>query len=167
MNVGELARLALLTALVTVATLTVRIPMPATEGYVNIGDAVIVAAALLRGARVGALAGGFGSALADLLGGYAHWAPFTLFIKGIEGALIGLLGARFSVQLDRPVEFLLAGAVAATGLAWMVFGYFAVEVCLYSLVPALASLPGNVVQAVASLGAGLPLAAVLRRSGRI
>ena len=71
MNSRQLARLSLLTALVTAVTLLVRIPLPATDGYVNIGDSIIVAAALLFGPRVGGLAGGFGSALADLLGGYA------------------------------------------------------------------------------------------------
>ena len=49
--------------------------------------------ALLFGRRAGATAGGLGSAMADLLGGYPHWAPFTLIIKGIEGYVVGALGA--------------------------------------------------------------------------
>ena len=31
------------------------------------------------------IAGGIGSALADILTGYSHWAIFTLIIKGLEG----------------------------------------------------------------------------------
>ena len=142
MDIRLLARIALLIALVAVATLVLRIPMPATEGYINVGDAIIVAVALLFGGFAAGLAGGLGSALADGLGGYAHWVPFTLLIKGIEGLLIGL---------------------AAVGLLWMVAGYFSVELWLYSLGPALASLPGNLLQAGASLVLGLPLALALRR----
>ena len=157
----------MLTALVAAVTLLIRIPMPATEGYVNIGDAIIVAAALLFGPRVGGLAGGFGSALADLLGGYAHWAPFTLLIKGGEGVLVGFLGGRTTIHLATLTNLAVAAALTVPGLAWMVGGYFTVEFFLYSLGPALASLPGNGLQAVVSLACGLPLAALLRRRGRL
>jgi len=137
--------------------------MPATEGYINIGDAIIIAGALLGGARAGALAGGIGSALADLYGGYSHWAPFTLVIKGLEGMLIGGLGARWGAGLRNGSGLALAGGAAALGMAWMVAGYFLAEFSLYGPGPALASLWGNVVQGAASLACGVPLAAALRR----
>jgi uncharacterized membrane protein len=159
-----LVRLALLAALVTAATLVLRIPMPATEGYINVGDAVIVAGALLLGGRAGGLGGGVGSALADLYGGYSHWAPFTLVIKGIEGWAIGSLAEILKVDMRCLQGLVLGGVLAAGGLAWMVGGYFLVEWYLYSLGPALASLPGNALQAAASLVVGLPLATALQRS---
>ena len=90
MEIRRLVRVALLTALVAVATLVLRVPMPATEGYINVGDAIIVSGALLFGGVVAGVSGGLGSALADGLGGYAHWAPFTLIIKGVEGLVIGI-----------------------------------------------------------------------------
>ena len=80
MDIRRLVGIALLAALMAVATLVLRIPMPATEGDINVGDAVIVAGALFLGGWSAGLAGGIGSALADGLGGYVHWAPFTLFI---------------------------------------------------------------------------------------
>ena len=49
----------------------------------------------------------------------------------------------------------------------MVGGYFVVELLLYSLGPALASLPGNSLQAVVSLACGIPLAGLLRRRGQL
>ena len=49
MDIRRLVRIALLTALVAVATLVLRIPMPPTEGCINVGDAVIVVGALLFG----------------------------------------------------------------------------------------------------------------------
>ena len=163
MDIRLLARIALLIALVAVATLVLRIPMPATEGYINVGDAIIVAGALLFGGFAAGLAGGLGSALADGLGGYAHWAPFTLMIKGVEGLVIGALCQWVKPDLGRLRGRLIAGGLAGVGLLWMVVGYFLVELLLYSLGPALASLPGNLLQAVASLVLGLPLALTLRR----
>ena len=56
-----------------------------TEGYVNIGDSIIFVTSILFGPISGMIAGGFGSALADILTGYSHWALFTLLIKGFEG----------------------------------------------------------------------------------
>ena len=149
----------LLTALVAAVTLALRIPMPATEGYLNLGDAVIVAGALLFGPVAGALAGGVGSALADLYGGYSHWVPFTLLIKGCEGYAIGRLSHRIWCRRSgtRRLAFALPGTVV--GLTIMVAGYFAVECQLYSLGPALASLPGNTAQGAAGALCGIPLAA--------
>ncbi len=159
MPVRQLARLALLTALVAATTLALKIPMPATQGYINLGDALIIAGALLSGGRVGGLAGGLGSALADLYGGYTHWAPFTLVIKGCEGLLIGWLGNRPGIRQ----RWLLRGGIAALGMVWMVLGYFAVEFFLYGPGPAWGSLWGNILQGAASLVCGLPLAAALER----
>lgn len=57
-------------ALVTVATMLIQIPIPATQGFFNIGDAIIMVTALTFGPVVGGIAGGLGSSLADLLGGW-------------------------------------------------------------------------------------------------
>jgi uncharacterized membrane protein len=154
-----------LTALVAAATLAIRIPIPATQGYINVGDAVILVAALLGGGRLGGIAGGVGSALADVYGGYSHWAPFTLAIKGLEGWMVGAWASRLRPDLQRFTGLAIAAGLGAVGLAWMVVGYFLVEWWLYSLGPALGSLLGNAVQAAASLVAGLPLAAALQRTG--
>ena len=154
---------ALAVALTSVATLAIRVPVPATQGYINLGDAVIFVAALLFGPRTGLLAGGIGSALADLLGGYAHWAPFTLVIKGVEGLLVGALAGRSAFG----TVWAYAGAVAAATLggACMVAGYFVTETFLYGWQPALAALSGNIVQAVGSVLVAVPCVAALLRAG--
>ena len=90
-SVRRLTLAALSIALVTLATMIVRIPNPATQGYINLGDALLFTLALVFGWRIGGLAGGVGSALADALGGYFIWAPWTLVIKGIEGILVGTI----------------------------------------------------------------------------
>lgn len=82
---------ALFTALVCVATMVIKIPSISGYGYVNFGDAVIFMAGSMLGGIGGMVAGGVGSALADLFSGYAVWAPLTLIIKGAEGFLSGFI----------------------------------------------------------------------------
>lgn len=147
-------------ALVALATMSIQIPVPQTRGYINLGDTLIVAFALLFGARVGALAGGVGSALADLLSGYAHWAPFTLVIKGIEGLIIGLFAS------GKKSSFLKLCIVTLACLE-MVAGYFLVEVVLYGLGGALAELPGNLIQAGSAIVIGPLVAFALQRLERV
>ena len=77
---------------------------------------------------------------------------------------MGTCGQWLDVDLQRLKGLLVTGGIACMGLGWMVADYFLVEYYLYSLGPALVSLPGNILQAVASLACGLPLTAIVRRS---
>jgi uncharacterized membrane protein len=149
---------AVFTALVAIATLLIRVPVPATQGYINLGDAVVIAAALLMGPRTGLIAGGIGSALADWMGGYAHWAPFTLIIKGLEGYLVGLVGTRsWGSRGSRTILAATIGGVTVVG------GYFLVEVSLYGREAALVAASANAFQMLCGAIAGVAAAAALRR----
>lgn len=77
-----------LTVLVMVSTILIRVPIPG-GGYFNFGDVIIVFAALLGGYKTGVVAGGIGSALADLIG-FPIFAPITLIAKGMFGFLAGV-----------------------------------------------------------------------------
>jgi uncharacterized membrane protein len=114
MKTRDLALAGLMTAVVFVVTRTLVVPIPQTKGFFNLGEAGVYAAAVLFGPIVGALAGGLGSALADLSLGYAPYAPFTLVIKGLEGALVGLLVRGVS----RPV-WRVGLAVCAAAALWL------------------------------------------------
>ncbi|MDD3168327.1 MAG: ECF transporter S component, partial [Eubacteriales bacterium] len=72
----------LMMAMIVVATILIIIPVPFGNGYIHLGDAIIFLSVLILGWEYGAVAAGVGSALADILVGYAIWAPWTLFIKG-------------------------------------------------------------------------------------
>lgn len=76
------------TVVVLVITMFVRIPLP-SGGYFNFGDVAVVFAGLMLGKFGGAIVGGLGSALADILGGFAIFSPLTLLAKGFEGLLSG------------------------------------------------------------------------------
>lgn len=131
-NPREAALTAVMTAAVAAVTMVISVPFPLTRGYLNFGDAIVMLAGLLFGARLGGFAGGIGSALADVLSGYPYYAPFTLLIKGTEGFLTGLIGNNKRL----PVK--MAGVAA--GAAAMLVGYFAVETPLYGMAAALAEL---------------------------
>lgn len=128
----EVALTAVMTAATAAVTMVISIPFPPTRGYFNLGDAVVMLAGLLFGARLGGIAGGVGSAISDILLGYAYFSPLTLFIKGTEGFLTGLIGnnKRFSFK----VAGVVAGAIA------MLVGYFSAEAPLYGTGAALAEL---------------------------
>lgn len=127
MKTRELALAGLMCAMVLVITRAFVLPIPQTKGFFNLGEAGVYMAAVLFGPRVGALAGGIGSSLADLSLGYAQYAPFTLVIKGIEGALVGIIARGTSRTAWIPG--LVAGAAAAV---WL----FAVEASFVRLAAA-------------------------------
>lgn len=114
MKAREVALSGVMTALVFVITRTFALPIPQTKGFFNLGEAGVYTSALLFGPLVGALSGGVGSALADLSLGYAQYAPFTLVIKGLEGAVVGLVARTVSPGVWR--FGLGAGAIAAVVL---------------------------------------------------
>lgn len=148
---------ALLAALTCVATMVIQIPSP-MQGYVNLGDCFVLLSGWLLGPWYGFAAGGIGSMLADLLLGYAHYAPGTLLIKGTM-ALVAALAVRVSRggRSGYPV-----GGVAAETV--MVAGYFAyASLLLGKGLAAAASIPGNVVQGAVGLTVGLVLMAVFER----
>ena len=161
----NLATVALLVALTAVATMIIKIPTPATRGYVNVGDSVIFVAALLFGAKIGGLAGGVGSAIADVLLGYTHYAPITLVVKGIEGLIVGALFGWTRRSLLARSGVIVADPIVRLGGAWMVCGYFSAQVLMYGLGAAVGELIGNAFQALVSAAIGIPMAVALRKAG--
>jgi uncharacterized membrane protein len=152
-----IALVALLIALTTVFTLLVRIPTPA-RGYVNLSDVAVTFSALLFGPWVGAIAGGVGTALADLFGGYAFFAPLSLVAHGVEGFLIGYLGWRRRSVRGMILAW-LAGTVAMAAI------YLVGEGLFYTGWPgAFAELPLNLFQGLVGAVVGIPLVLAVRRA---
>ncbi len=144
---------AVMAALVCVATLIIRIPNP-MGGYFNIGDVMVFVAALTFGPIVGGVAGGIGSSLADLIGFPVFVIP-TLFIKGIEGFLAGLISNKKTIFRD-----VLAVTIAGTE---MIVGYFITEIYLWGIGDALLEIPGNIGQIAIGGIVGIPIAVILRK----
>lgn len=148
MTTKELCIQGLLTALVTVCTMVFQIPVSATQGYIHLGDSMILLVGVFFGWKYGMVAGGVGSALADLLSGYAHWAPFTFIIKGVMGLLIGLISD--FARKEQKFFTLRNFTASVVGILWMVLGYFLGGAALKSsFAVAATSIPENLVQGIA------------------
>ena len=154
----KIAHSAVLAAMVCAATMVIRIPSP-TGGYVNPGDGLVLLCSWLLGPWYGGAAAGLGSMLADLLMGYAHYAPGTLLIKGFEAVAAGLLfralGRGLRAQL---VSGFVGGIIMTAGY----FGYTAL--LLRRGLGAAASVPGNLVQAGVGILLGVLLYHALRHT---
>ena len=150
----------LMAALTCVATMIIKIPSP-LEGYLNLGDCVVLVAGWMLSPAYGFLAAGLGSALADLLSGYAIYAPATFVIKGLMAlaafAVYKLLQKRVGKFAAR-----LIGGVTAEVL--MIAGYFVFEGFLYGFGPSVVNIPANAVQGVAGIIVGLLLIKVFEKA---
>ena len=147
-----------LMALACVATMVIQIPSP-THGYMNLGDCVVLLSGCLLGPVYGAVAGGVGSALADLLSGYAVYVPGTLVIKAVMAALAGILYRRSRKLL--PVGAVLAELVMIVGY-WLYDGFL-----MGSLAGSAAGIPSNIIQGLFGGVCGVALVAALRRVPQI
>jgi len=155
-SASTLAVSGIMAALVTVATTIIRVPTPATGGYLNFGDTMVMFAAMVFGPVVGVFAGGVGSALGDITGGYPGWAPITLIVKGLEGLLVGYIAMRD----DSTGNLVVAGVIGGTV---MVLGYFLFEAYMFGVPAALTEVPGNTLQAVTGVIVGTALAKAIKK----
>lgn len=145
----------LMVAFVCVATMVIQIPVPMTQGYVNIGDSIIFVTSIVFGPIPGMIAGGIGSALADILTGYSYWALFTLIIKGFEGYIVGII-VRKNTNLIKNILATLSGIIV------MVCGYLIAGAFLQgSFIVSLSSVPSNIIQGIISMVIGIPLSLYL------
>lgn len=124
---------ALFCALTFVATLFFNIPAAfilGAGGNINLGDTVIFIAGFVLGPIGGAAAGALGASMADIMGGYIMYAPFTAAIKGLEGCLCGLI-FKILHKNRRPV---FSKTVATfIGSFIVIIGYFFTEVVLLKI----------------------------------
>ena len=162
-NLQKLAIAALLTAIVCIATYIVKIPSPATNGYFNLGDCFVLLCGWILGPVYGALAAGLGSALADLISGYAQYALPTFVIKALMA-----VAAYFVIKTLNKKPFIgkiIGGIVAET---IMVLGYFGYEAVIlgYGLAAA-GSIFSNVMQGIVGIIAGIAVTTAIEKNKNI
>ena len=157
LNTRQVAAIGVMGALATIATMIFTFPIPATSGYFNLGDTIVIITSLTFGPVVGALAGGLGSGLADLLGGWYNWVIFTTLIKGTEGAVAGYLaGDPATRTFQKTIVAWLVGGVMMVG------GYFVVQVFMYGVTAAVSELPFNMLQMIGAGLIGIPISNALK-----
>lgn len=158
----------LFAAMICVATMLVQISIPATGGYANLGDGIILISAFLMNPIYSVIAAGLGSMLADLMTGYVTFAPATLIVK----AGVALIAAAIYRKLNRKnsvgaslAAMIVAGVIAET---FMVFCYFFYEAVLLGVgIGAVGGILGNVGQGVVGVIVACVVTPVLNRSAEV
>lgn len=156
LDVRKIALITIMAAVVCTLTLVVKIPIPATGGYIHLGDIAANFAALAFGPWLGFVIVGGGMAIADLIG-YPIFAPATLIVHGLQAVVVGYLG-----KSHKPRAMLL-GSIA--GGAVVVAGYFLYEwlILRYTIVTAAQEVPFNILQVGTGL-IGVPVYILVARA---
>ena len=158
-KVYDIAMTAMMVCIIMVSIALFRIPIPFTQGYVNLSDAMVFMAVIILGWKYGAVAAGLGSMLGDLMSGFAMWAPWSLGIKAVMAVIFGLIiqsvAARKAVSGRAFVSVEVVGMIIA-GL-FMTGAYFIAEGIMYGNWPvAMLGIPWNIAQF--AVGAALAVA---------
>jgi len=134
-----------------VATMTmIWVPIPATKGYFNIGEAMIFFAAFLFGRRVAAISGAIGAGIIDAIAA-PQFLPATLVIKFLEGYIAGTIVMSLR---DHASDWSVKTLACSLGGLVMIVGYFVYEAFVLPLGldttagmgPAIIELPWNILQ---------------------
>ncbi len=129
-DVKKIFNVGIVAAFITLAfvgTLVIRIPIPATGGYFNLGDTFVMTAALLYGPIIGGMVGLIGPAMADAVG-FPSFILATAVVKGLEGVAIGFIAAQNKKHtLAYPLIALICGIII------LVAGYYIFEAIIYPL----------------------------------
>lgn len=144
---------AMMTAMVMIATAFFKIPN--AMGYIHLGDGFVLLAAIILPKKYACFAGGVGAGLADIYGGYAVWAPWTLVIKIVMVLIVQLFfdfltkrasnGKHIAKIAGIPFAEFFAYVLA---VLWTVSGYYVAQGFISGNWAApVADVPGNVLQA--------------------
>ena len=128
--------------------------IPSHTGYTHIGDAFVYLAGALLPWPYAVGAGAVGAALADVLGGFAMWAPGSIVIKALTA--LCFTSKKEQILCRRNLFALIPALVLCAG------GYYGYEALLTgNLVAPLAGIPGYVIQVLASAAVFVVLGTVL------
>ncbi len=152
---------AMLASLTCVATMIIKIPTP-LHGYANLGDCIVLLSAFLLPVSYGFCAAAIGSALADVLSGYAMYAPISFFIKGLMVIVVCFIYKQFIKNGQKKLlGKIISGFVAEVV---MVAGYFVFEGFLYGFGASLVNIPANAMQGVVGLIMGVLLINIFEKN---
>ena len=162
----QLTITAIFIALTFLATWLIKVQIPffaAKGGLVHLGNVPMFVAAMVYGRKTGAIAGAFGMALFDLMGGWILWAPFTFVVVGLMGYTVGLICKKS--KMNPVLTNIIAVGVA---LIIKIVGYYIAEGVIYGnwIAPA-ASIPGNIVQVVTAGIIVLPIIERIKHMARV
>ena len=156
----NLVMASLLAALTCVATMVIKIPSP-LNGYINLGDCVVLLSGWLLSPAYAFISAGIGSALADVFSGYAVYAPATFIIKGIMAIIAYFCFNGMHKKIGNTPARITGGILAEIE---MVLGYFVFEGFIYGFAPSVVNIPANGVQGIAGVIIGLILVKIFEKT---
>ena len=126
-----------------VFVVTAYLHIPTYNGYVHCGDGFIFLAACILPTPYAMLVGAIGALLADLLTGFAIWAPGSVVIKALIAMLFSCKAKKI-VTVRNSIMLLPAALIS-------IVGYYLYEVLITgNFIVSLSGIPGSAIQAVAS-----------------
>lgn len=150
--------LAIALTYVFTAFVNIRLPLVANGGLIHLGNVPLFVFAIIYGKKTGALAGGIGMGLFDLLSGWTAWAPFTLVIVGLMGYVVGAI-------TEKKKEYRWTVVAMLAALVIKIAGYYVAEGFIYgNWIAPLTSIPGNIIQVVTAIVIVASVIAPLRKA---
>jgi len=164
----KLVLTALMTCLIMIAIIFFRVPVPLTQGIVHLGDGLIFLSVLMLGTKYAIAASAMGSAAANVVAGFAFWAPWTFVIKGGMALIMGTF-IRVMMKNHTDNSFLKPSVIQVMGMIlagiWMTFGYYIAGRFIYgNWTVALVGIPGDIGQFTVGIVIASALAAALNKT---
>ena len=152
---------ALFTALVTVGTAVIQIPVG--NGYAHFGDSIIYLASCFLPGPCAIFAASAGAAIADLATGFAVYAPATIIIKALNALPFVLMRIYLKRKKkdDKILNWQICLMLVPTTLV-TIFGYLIAEYIMFGQEFAfISAFTGGWLQPIGSLAVFIILAAAL------
>lgn len=159
-SLKKLMTASMLAAICCVATMVIKIPSP-LNGYINLGDCIVIFAGFLLSPAYAFASAAVGSALADILSGYIIYAPATFIIKGFMALIVHFIFSALYKRTGKTKARIISGFAAEL---FMIAGYFVFEGFLYGFVPSAVNIPANAIQGVAGIILGVILTKIFEKT---
>ncbi len=168
-TIKDTVMIGVLAGMCTIAT-SIKIPL-GVGAMVHLGTAFMFTVAIIFGGVYAGLSAAIGSAFFDLLMGFSPYTPWSFFIKGIAGLLVGVIAHGFwpkptSALSGKTGPWLLraiAGCLVAA--TWTLGGYiFAWWQVTGSLAVAFANIPASLLTSSVGMLVALFLAPRLQKA---
>ena len=150
-NTKRIVIASMFAALTCIATMTIKVPSP-LNGYLNLGDGVVLISGWLLSPAYAFLSAGIGSALADAFSGYFVYVPATFIIKATMSLVAHFTFKFLHKKMANVISRVISGVFAEL---LMVLGYFIFEGFMYGFAPSVVNIPANSMQGVAGIIIGL------------
>jgi uncharacterized membrane protein len=158
---------AMMMCIIIVAIFVLRIPIPFTQGYVNLSDGIIFIAIFILDKKHSVAAASLGCMMGDILSGFAFWAPWTFVIKGVMALItVTIMDAFAKKQLTAKGKLLSRIFAMTCGGLFMAFGYFIAERVIYGTwAVAALGIPWNIGQFAVGIAVAIAITSALKKVG--